>query len=170
MRKSLPIEELHRLFVCDAKVGRLWWKYRDDVNPTWNIRWAGKEAGGPIRGYWQVIIHYKNYRRHRIIWAMHYGFWPKNGLDHRKGTGEGDGIANLREASQPENTRNVKIHHDNGSGLKGVCWHKAMKKWHAQLMFDGIRVLSEFSTCPAAASFVYQIAADKHFGEFARFA
>ena len=168
--EDLPILELHRLFTFDTVKGTLCWKYRDDVNPTWNIRFAGKEAGSRSGSYWQVIIHYKNYRRHRIIWALEHGAWPKEQIDHRKGTENGDGIVNLRGSSQANNTRNVKIHKDNRSGLKGVCWHRAMKKWHAQLMLDGVRVLSEFSACPAAASFAYQIAADKHFGEFARFA
>ena len=75
---------------------------------------------------------------------------------------------NLRIACQSENNANSRIRKDNNSGLKGVCWLKRDKKWRATIGIDGKSRSFGNSDCPAAASFAYQIEADKAFGEFAR--
>jgi len=52
-----------------------------------------------------------------------------NGLDNRK--------SNLRVCTDAENGRNKQRQKGGTSIYKGVCWHKAKKKWVAQIKFEG---------------------------------
>jgi hypothetical protein len=44
---------------------------------------------------------------------------------------------NLRYATHQDNSRNISMLSKNTSGVKGVCWHKHAKKWHARIKIDG---------------------------------
>lgn len=55
------------------------------------------------------------------------------------------------------------------SGYKGVSWDKEREKWEAHITVDGRkRHLGHFDLGTQAAG-AYRKAADKHFGEFARY-
>ena len=66
------------------------------------------------------------------------------------------------------NWRNVGKQSRNTSGLKSVSWHKLRKRWRATIRVDQKSIHLGMSECPAAAHFIYQIAADKYHGSFAR--
>lgn len=77
--------------------------------------------------------------------------------------------SNLRICSKPENNRNQCIRKNNTSGFKGVCWHKASRKWMAHITGNGnYQYLGLFHT-PEAAYAAYCEAALKQHGEFANF-
>jgi hypothetical protein len=57
---------------------------------------------------------------------------------------------------------------NNKFGVKGVSYHKAAKKWHAQLMVNGKKALSSFHENIDDAKKAYNEAAIKFHGEFAR--
>ena len=76
---------------------------------------------------------------HRVVWAMYYGYWPPNLLDHINGVRSDDRIVNLRLATSAENIRNSKKSKRNTSGYKGVSWHKAARKWEAHYYPDGAK-------------------------------
>jgi hypothetical protein len=113
------------------------------------------------------MIDGTSYLRHRLVWLYVHGAWPKGGLDHKDGLEKGDGIGNLRPATQSQNTANSRRRASSTSGLKGVA--KFRQKWRARLMHNAKDIhLGCFDT-PEAAHDAYKQAAQKLFGEFARF-
>ena len=145
-------EMLHKLLVCDHIAGLLWWRDRtpDMFNATasrtsehlcnqWNSRWAGKRACATEHGagYLCGRIFGKDLLTHRIIIAMVTGFWPVNGTDHEDHNRSNNRWSNLREATQQENLKNMSMSRANTSGVTGVYWDKAKKKWQAKIHVNG---------------------------------
>ncbi|AGQ28771.1 endonuclease [Serratia liquefaciens ATCC 27592] len=120
-------------YLCERftyKDGRLFWKKRIPDSYGFNKRYAGKEAGGiDDDGYWKIKIYGKWYRRHRIVWAMHFGDAGSMQIDHVNGIRSDDRICNLRTATAQQNAFNRKRQINNKSGCKGVFWVEAKKKW-----------------------------------------
>jgi hypothetical protein len=83
-----------------------------------------------------------------------------NGLDNRK--------ANLRVATQAENSRNQRIARHNTSGLKGASLHRQTGKWRAQIVVGGKRYSLGLHDTPEIAHAAYAIASAKKHGEFGR--
>jgi hypothetical protein len=116
-----------------------------DYNPetgamTWkkvisNRTKAGSPCGANIdsKGYFRVCFDKKQYRAHRIAWAIFYGEEPKKQIDHINGRKTDNRINNLRLATNTENSRNASISKNNTSGKTGVTYHKSAKKWLAQI-------------------------------------
>lgn len=172
-----PVEELRKLISYDPKTGSLYWRARDiDSFPcertgkSWNARWAGSKAiNAPhCLGYLAGAIRYKKFLAHRVAWAMHYGYWPENQIDHINGIKTDNRICNLREATACENMRNAGQKARNTSGYKGVTWDKSKSKWQAAIRYEGkSKFLGRFDD-PEAAYAAYCSAAHKYHGEFAR--
>lgn len=120
-------EMLLNLCDVDTQAGILIWKIRPvSMFPnagacrSWNTRFAGKEAGSTNkRGYREVQIGGRLHLRHRLIWLAVHGVMPI-GIDHERGVAAGDGIGNLREATQAENVKNLALQKRNKSGCTGV--------------------------------------------------
>src|SRR3546814_6825516 len=51
---------------------------------SWNARYAGKPAmaGVSRQGYARGAIFDRVYLAHRVAWAIHYGSWPSEEIDH----------------------------------------------------------------------------------------
>jgi hypothetical protein len=75
---------------------------------------------------------------------------------------------NLRICTRSQNKMNIRITLANSSGYKGVCWFKRGQKWKAQIMVNGKNIHLGYFTCPIEAAKVYNEAAIKYHGEFAR--
>ena len=84
-------------------------------------------------GYVQISIKGKKYSVHRLVFLYHHGYLPKE-VDHIDGNRANNNIENLRAASVEENRHNSKLSKSNTSGIKGVSWNKASKKWVVRLM------------------------------------
>ena len=104
------------------------------------IRWIAqgkgrikkKEAGTLLHsGYAGICIGPKRWQSHRIAWALHYGEWPKDQIDHINGIKTDNRICNLREATNAQNGKNLGLSKANTSGHKGVCFDKQTGKWRA---------------------------------------
>lgn len=90
-------------------------------------------------------------------------------VDHINGDTLNNCRSNLRLATNAENVRNAPQRVNNKSGYKGVCWHKATKKWMAQIGVNyQNRILGYFDD-PAEAHEAYCKAARELHGEFANF-
>jgi hypothetical protein len=103
-------------------------------------------------------------RLHRLVMGD-----PEGKLvDHREGAKIDNRKDLLRPATNAENNKNAKMRDDNTSGHKGVYWHKAKKKWHAQISHEGKRLyLGRFAALEEAHA-AYCEAANRMHGEFAR--
>lgn len=151
-------ELLRELFFYDPDSGILRWK------KTRRSELIGMNAGTPDgKGRLRVEINSKTYPVHHIIFAMHFARWPKDQLDHRNQIKTDNRIANLREATNAQNSRNRK------SKIrelpKGVCLHKG--RYIARIMRDGITVnLGSFDTAKHAAG-AYKAASHSIHEEFA---
>jgi hypothetical protein len=99
------------------------------------------EIAGAAHGCGYVVIWIDQYRylAHRLAWFYVYGKWPNKELDHRNGSRADNRIANLREATNPENSQNRSIRSDSTSGYPGVTWQKSRGKWQAKIGFAGTR-------------------------------
>lgn len=86
-----------------------------------------------FHGYVAITIDGKKYKAHRLAWLYMYGKFPDNCIDHINNITTDNRIVNLRDATLSQNQCNKKINVNNSSGVKGVSWHKKMKKWRVRL-------------------------------------
>jgi len=184
MTKDLPSPELLRkLLRYEPETGRLFWRERttDMFSKTgcgsqrgnaarWNSRYALKDALTVKQrdGYFQGIILGRSYLAHRVIWAVHFGSWPSQQIDHINGNRADNRIENLREVSSSENSQNSKKRKDNTSGFKGVSFDTRSGRWQAQIMKQGKSFHLGFYNAPEEASKAYIAASNRLHGEFAR--
>lgn len=108
---------------------------------AWNTRYAGTPAFrvNNGRGYFSGTVFGQTIKAHRAAWAMYYGVWPNTGIDHIDGDPGNNRIANLRCVAQRVNAKNACLPKNNTSGVIGVSWHKAARKWTAIIIADGQR-------------------------------
>lgn len=173
----LPVSELRKLISYNHENGVLTWLDRPiDLFPCertwrgWNQRFSGKPAlnGVGSNGYRMGSINYRKYLAHRVAFALHYGRWPKEHIDHANGVRTDNRICNLREASASQNMQNSKAKSRNTSGYKGVTWDKSKGKWQASIRHNGkSKFLGRYDD-PKEAFSAYCEAAKRYHGEFAR--
>jgi len=145
MRKELDIDFLQECLTYEASTGFLFWKRRPlehfanaNACGVWNSKHAGNRAGSPnMKRRWSTKINAALYQNHRIAWALYYGCWPDDQIDHINGNPEDNRIVNLRVVTNAENQRNVARKKTNKSGVTGVCWHKRGKVWQVNIRGDG---------------------------------
>ena len=96
-------------------------------------------------GYLQIDLYENAIRKncyvHRLV-ANAFLDNPddKECVDHRNNDKTNNHLTNLRWATTKENAMNQIISKNNKSKVKGICFNKKIKKWHAQIMIDGIRI------------------------------
>lgn len=115
----MQVDLLRQILDYNPETGKFFWKSRG-IN-DFDSQYAGKEAFTSVNslGYVQGEILGKNYKGHRVAWAIHHGYWPEN-IDHINGLKEDNRICNLREASHSQNSKNMKRYSTNTSGVTGV--------------------------------------------------
>lgn len=150
--KPLPTpEQLRQLLRYEPETGRLYWRERGpgwftdgrhkavDQCARWNNRLAGKQALSTVNhaGYYIGPVLSRNVLAHRAVWAIHHGEWPAETIDHINGDRTDNRLVNLRAVSQQENARNMRLSAFNTSGVAGVGYDKANKKWRAKIGAPG---------------------------------
>jgi hypothetical protein len=103
-------------------------------------------------------------KMHRVILDPGHG----RQVDHVNGDGLDNRRANLRPATNAENTRCGRMRSSNTSGYRGVVWAKWAGRWRAQITVDGRLISLGYFADPVDAARAYDAAAVKHFGAFAR--
>lgn len=131
-----------------------------DYEPhTGTFKWRVSRKGGAIRGdqagsvydngYRYIRVDNCKYFAHRLAWFYTHGTWPQNQLDHRNGNRDDNRIANLREATHPQNQQNRSSAISRSAGLLGTRLKKG--RWEAAITSDGVRhYLGRFSTTAEA--------------------
>ena len=154
-------EYLHELF--EYRDGCLYWKIQNSNRVN-----IGNEAGylDEKNSRKFVRIDGKLYLVHRIIFMMHYGYFPRL-VDHKDRNSLNNKIHNLRDASKGENAYNSKIPKTNTSGAKGVSWYKNQNKWHVRLKVNGKTMHFGYYNDIDYAVFVADAMRYKYHGKFA---
>ena len=125
----LTQEKLIEIF--EYKDGHLYWKKKIAKNIIVGSK-AGWISGA---GNYDLMYQNKTYKVHRLIFALHHGYFPKI-IDHIDGNPLNNKINNLREATHSQNLQNSKLRKDNKSGEKGVIWDKKYKKWRVSCVLN----------------------------------
>jgi len=139
MAKHLPSPEmLRKLVEYHPKTGYFFWKERRVTSrfvQSWNKKYAGQRAfiTDNGNGYLLGRVDGKHMYAHRAAWAISYGAWPTDQIDHINGEKTDNRIDNLREVTNAENSRNSKKYANNRTGATGVHWRKNKSKWTADI-------------------------------------
>lgn len=162
------IDYLRQRLDYDPDTGGLTWRHHEAMPKKWNTRWAGKKAFTSVgsHGYHQGFVDYKHHLAHRIAFAVYYGQWPSDMIDHINGKRADNRIANLREATAADNQHNRSKSKNNTSGFKGVT--RIGSGWMAQIKINGKKHYLGTFTTPEGASVAYAAAANRMHGDFAR--
>ena len=140
----------------------------EDYEMLCKRKWSFDTVGRPRTGVThkgflpnRVQVHVRVHKA--ILWSP-----PGYEIDHIDGDPLNNQKANLRVCTHKENSRNQKKHSNAFSKIKGACWHKQHQKWQARIHPDGKSIsLGLFETAEEAGK-VYDEAAKKLFGEYAR--
>lgn len=137
---------------------------------TW--RHNGMYAGCKKDRYVVIYIGNIPYRAHRLAWLWMTGNWPTEYIDHINLNKQDNRFFNLRPATRSQNNANKSAIPGSASGLKGAHRYRAGDKlgkpWQSSIVVNGRKLyLGQFPTAEQAHA-AYQVAAEKHFGEFAR--
>ena len=147
-----------------------------DYDPETGVfRW--KQTRGPARKgdiagsknvYGYIDLTRRKWLAHRLAWLYMYGECPPEQIDHINGVRDDNRIANLRLATNAQNSRN-RLRRKSKSGIKGVSWIPKCRKWKAGICFNGRPIhIGHFATAEEAEQ-AYRDAAYKLHGEFASF-
>lgn len=148
---KLTQEELKRLLHYDPESGIFIWRkrktcdFKHTKNPLracnqWNSRYAGTEAGTKrADNYCGIVINYKRYLSHRLVFLYLDGYLPENIVDHIDGNPSNNRRKNLREVSNSCNMKNIKryLRTTNDVKITGIYYHKDAKKWHVRVWSNG---------------------------------
>lgn len=126
----------------------------------------GQRSGSFAKdGYRRLKVRGHTISEHRAAWLYHYGTHPEGQIDHINGDPSDNRIANLREATNAENQQNLRKKRNTISGVTGVTWNSAKKKWQARIGIRRSRVfLGYFGSLEDAAE-AYE-SAKRHYHVF----
>lgn len=175
-------EQLRELLRYEPETGKLFWKPRDQHSfspgntsqearcSAWNKRYANKEAFATKNkfGYFVSAIFDKKCMAHRVAWAIHYGEFPEEEIDHINRDRGDNRISNLRKASRSENCWNMNKKKNSGIALKGAYFEEKSGRWMSKICVYGHQKhIGRFDSQEEAHA-AYCEAAKKYHGEFAR--
>ena len=158
-RKPLTQDRLCSLFDYNPETGELSRKVS-----AGGRGYEGEVVGGlDSRGYIQVGIDNARRLVHRVIWMMHYGYWPEDEIDHIDGDKTNNKLENLREVRRSCNMINRPVRKDNKTSVTGVVFHKATGKWQATIAQEKRKIyLGIYSDFVEAAA--HRLAAEQCLG------
>lgn len=151
----IDVDILRQILKYEPETGKLFWLERPaelfadtgsggatGAASRWNGRNAGKEAlvQKARGGYLSGTIFWRPRFAHQVAWALHYGEWPMNPIDHINGDRADNRIANLRCVSYTDNARNQRIPKNNTSGVMGVRFYTPLGRWLATIGVGGRKI------------------------------
>lgn len=124
---ELTQQQVQSLF--DYRDGKLFWK---EDRARGKVK-AGSEAGClTTKGYKRLMIGYKEYPTHKVIYLWHHGEYPEV-IDHINNDPLDNKIENLRKATYLTNMYNKRKGKNNKSGCKNVSWNSKTKVWQIHI-------------------------------------
>ena len=132
---------------------------------------AGRKAGAlKPHGYIEISIGPRGLAKcllaHRIAWAVCYGSWPENQIDHINGNRADNRIENLRDVLPQTNAQNRRTHQSNNKvGKIGVFQKKGVGSFYFSVKIDGKLVKKGgFASAEDAHAAYLEIKRAKHVG------
>lgn len=119
-------------------------------------------------GYRVLRIGNKKHFVHRLIFCLHFGFYPKC-VDHKNRRRDDNRISNLRAAEPHENLMNVGAQKKNTTKHKGIFFDKRDGAWYSQVKIKGKTINTAWSKSKAVVIKKHRQALRELHGEFARF-
>jgi len=87
--KTIDINWLKSIICYNPLTGEFSWKFRDRkeftsdrIFKSWNSTYSEKKCGSLTNKYLTVRIKNSQFYCHRLAWAIHFGEWPENDIDH----------------------------------------------------------------------------------------
>ena len=100
-----------------------------------------------------------------MVWLYHYGYFPKNQIDHIDRNPSNNKVENLREATQSQNQANALARKDNVLGERGI--QKVGNTYRVRMRIGGDRkFLGSFSNLEKAIACRNKALLETH-GDFA---
>lgn len=113
---------------------------------VFNALYSGSVAGSEVSSnksatsYIAIKINGKSHKAHRLAFIYMTGDAPEE-VDHIDHNGMNNKWTNLRPSDRKDNSKNIPKQKSNKTGVIGVNWHKAAKKWQARAVDkDGKRI------------------------------
>ena len=160
----LTAETVRKLLDYDPETGVFRWR----VDASSRAR-KGMVAGWVKGGYVMIKISGETYRAHRLAWLHVHSCWPPEHIDHANGNRADNRLANIRAATNSQNSANKSVQRNNDLGLKGVSFCKRSNRYRATISVKGRKSHLGYFKTPDEAHSSYCVAASRYFGEFARF-
>lgn len=132
-------EELRRRIMevleYSPETGMLRWKVL--YNPAQKKGWfPGNLHGNAGQKHRQVTVFKKKFKVHRLAWLLMTGEYPKGEIDHEDQDKDNNRFKNLRDVTRTQNSRNHRRQKRNKSGMTGVHFDKARRKWTVQIRIN----------------------------------
>lgn len=127
---------LKEYFYYDS--GKLYRRYSTSGSAMANTE-VGSIVTVGVLSYRRTRLLEKNIAVHQMIFAMHYGRWSNNLLDHINHNTLDNHIENLREVTNYQNQQNRLINKNNSSGYSGIRKNKK-GLWVATISHQGKRI------------------------------
>lgn len=149
----LEYREALELFRYDYETGVLYWRWRVNNRVPKTLE-AGTQRESNSDGYLTVSVHGRDYRVHRVVMLMCYGFYGEGlEVDHINHVRNDNHLVNLRFVTRRENQRNQSLSSKSTTGVTGVSFLKARKKYIAQISVNRKLIyLGIFDTLEEAAA------------------
>jgi len=132
--KPIIAAEMKKLFYLDDTIPE---GIRRLVSNTNSIK-IGDAAGTlTLNGYYSVRVNGKNYRNHRIIFAIFNNIDLANEIvDHQDRNKQNNHPSNLRIVTNEQNSRNKTKAKNTSSNYVGVSWYKPLNKWQSHICIN----------------------------------
>lgn len=129
---KISISKLRELIEYDPDSGVVTWSRGHILGRGSRPKEAGSVNNEGSYAYKRIAINGRFYMLHHVIWAYTYGEWPRQ-IDHINRNALDNRLRNLRLATSTINSRNRGVFKNNTSGVKGVSYSKAVKRWIARI-------------------------------------
>lgn len=148
----LEYREALELFRYDYETGVLYWRWRVNSRVPKTLE-AGTQRKSNSDGYINVHVHGRLYPVHRVVMLMCYGFYGEGlEVDHINHVRNDNRLFNLRFVTRSENSKNQSVSGKSTTGITGVYFSKAKKKYIAQIKVNReVIYLGIFKTLEGAA-------------------
>lgn len=138
MKKKLSLQEIKERLAYNPNTGMFMWVMRFNNKHSLRVPFSGTINGS---GYLYVTVGGICYRANRLAWALHYGNWPTNLIDHEDGDKTNNKINNLRDVTNTVNMCNSKKNSRNTSGAMGIDWRARTSAYRVRISVNGKRII-----------------------------